>query len=195
MGYIALQSMLIPLFIGKRTIHSWLVAPSPPLWINRRCNWASEASFSNRVAASAQSRGTPTYWSVESCCNSTAPTTDQISALATQCPCCLSSRRCLQWRKQLRKAALFIPLFLGQGNWHHRSEKIVHRWFIKKNMKKGDPKWMRKTDFVSFKIRSESEWKNVRSGETGLSSRAQEPILIIRTHLDFRPHFFEASKP
>ena len=34
-----------------------------------------------------------------------------------------------------------------------------------------------------------------RSEETGLLSRAKEPILIIRTRLDFRPHFFEASKP
>ena len=31
--------------------------------------------------------------------------------------------------------------------------------------------------------------------ETGLSSRAKEPVLIIRTRLDFRPHIFEASKP
>ena len=31
--------------------------------------------------------------------------------------------------------------------------------------------------------------KDVRSGETGLSSLAREPILI-RTRLDFRPHFF-----
>ena len=48
---------------------------------------------------------------------------------------------------------------------------------------------MRKDDFVSYIIPSESEWKDVRTGETGLSSRAREPILI-RTHLDFWPHFF-----
>ena len=52
-----------------------------------------------------------------------------------------------------------------------------------------DTIWMRKDDFVSYIIPSESEWKDVRSGETGLSSRAREPILIC-THLDFWPHSF-----
>ena len=55
---------------------------------------------------------------------------------------------------------------------------------------------MRKTDFVSYRIPSESEWKDVRSAETGLSSWVREPILIICTRLDFRPHsVFLASSP
>ena len=58
------------------------------------------------------------------------------------------------------------------------------------NTSRNNTIWMRKTDFVSYRIRGESECKDARSGETGLSSRAREPILIIRTRLDFRPHFF-----
>ena len=186
--------MLIPLFVWKRTIRSWLVAPSPPLWINRRCNWASEASFSNRVAASAQSHDTPTYWSVESCCNSTAPTTDQISCSSMSMLSLLKTLSPNEENSYARQPFLYL-FFWGREIGTTGAKKKVHRWFIKKNMKKGDPKWMRKTDFVSYKIRIESEWKDVRSGETGLSHRAQEPILIIRTRLNFRPHFFEASKP
>ena len=49
--------------------------------------------------------------------------------------------------------------------------------------------WMKKAAFVAYIIPSESEWKDVRSGETGLPSRVREPIFI-RIRLDFGPPFF-----
>ena len=49
--------------------------------------------------------------------------------------------------------------------------------------------WMKKAAFVAYIIPSESEWKDVKSGETGLPSRVREPILI-RIRLDFGHPFF-----
>ena len=114
MGYIALQSMLIRLFVGKRTIRSWLVASSPPLWINHWCNSASEAWFSSRAAASARSRGTPTYSSVESCCGSTGPTTGQISTPALPCPCCILDAVFGVNQEKMHWVGSFIPFWKGR---------------------------------------------------------------------------------
>ena len=49
--------------------------------------------------------------------------------------------------------------------------------------------WMRKANFESYIIPSESEYGDVRSREMGLPSWARKPILI-GTHLNFWPHFF-----
>lgn len=213
MGYIALQSMLIRLFVGKRTIHSRLVAPSPPLWINCRCNSASEAWFSSRAAASARSCDTPTYWSVESCCGSTGPMTLMLFDVHA-----VSSR--LSWmEKTSTHASAFRPFFLKRAltpqerkgfGWFFCSDDTFqwaffvhikeHRIWIDlafsslwryKKMKKMSRNtiWMRKADFVSYIIPSESEYGDVRSREMGLPSWARKPILI-GTHLNFWPHFF-----
>lgn len=65
MGCIALQLMLLRLFVGKRTIGSLLVVPSTLPGINRQCNSASGAWFSSIASVTSRSRDTPTYWSVK----------------------------------------------------------------------------------------------------------------------------------
>ena len=116
MRYIALQSMLIRRFVGKRTIRSWLVAPLPLLWINHWCNSASEAWFSSRAAAIARSRGRDTnvYSSVESCCGSSGPTTGQISAPALRCPCCILDAVFGVNQEKMRRVGAFIPFWKGR---------------------------------------------------------------------------------
>ena len=111
MGYIALPLMLIQLFVEKRKIRSRLVAPSPRLWINCRCNSASKAWFSSRAAATARSRDTPTYWSVKSCCGSTGPTTGLVKSLLLLFDIHAVSSRLSRMKKTSTHASAFIPFF------------------------------------------------------------------------------------
>ena len=86
----------------------------------------------------------------------------------------------------------FVYLFSGEGKLTPQERKKSSQVIYKKKAKELPNGWKKP---ISCPIKYGVKVNERKSEETGLSSRAKEPTLIIRTRLDFRPHFFEASKP
>ena len=121
MGYIALQSMLIRLFVGKRTTRSWLVAPSPPLWINHHATEQVKLSFQIELR---RALGHMTHQGIGQSSGAVAQLVQGLVKflLLLLNVHAVSSRLSGNKENSYAHAALFIPFF-WRGRSHRRSEK------------------------------------------------------------------------